>query len=251
VIKEAEAALLCNAARRIITAPSVAGLRIHHGEVIGDAAWPAIISEADHLTLVSTLGDPCRRSQRDSAIEHLLSGIAVCGVCGGRVRVQKNRGFLAYLCVDGFHVSRREDDVDEFVTEVTLQRMERPDLADLMASEPDAETAAAQAKAAELRARLDAFYLEAAAGGLSPAALSAIEARLLPEIEAAEKKALPKFVSPLVTEVAGSEARERWEQLPITAKREVISTLMTIRIMPTTPGRRTFDPDSVAIEWKS
>ncbi len=93
--------------------------------------------------------------------------------------------------------------------------------------------------------------MEAAAGGLSPAALSAIEARLLPEIEAAEKKALPKFVSPVVTEVAGSEACERWEQLPITANREVISTLMTIRIVPTTPDRRTFDPDSLAIEWKS
>ena len=81
--------------------------------------------------------------------------------------------------------------------------------------------------------------------------MSAIEARLLPEIEAAEKRALPPFTSPLVTEVAGSEARERWEQLPITAKREIISTLMTVRIMPSTRGRRTFDPDSVRIEWKS
>ncbi len=142
--------------------------------------------------------------------------------------------------------------MDAYVTEVVLQRRERPDLADLMASEPDADTAAALAEAQEKRARLNEFYDAAAEpDGPSPQAIARIEARLLPEIEAAEKRALPKFVSPLVTEVAGSEARERWEQLPITAKREVISTLMTIRIMPTTPGRRTFDPDSVAIEWKS
>ncbi|HYO36517.1 MAG TPA: recombinase family protein [Geodermatophilus sp.] len=237
--------------KRLCVNPGYAGKRVHQGKVVGDAAWPPLVSEADHLALVAKLGDPARRTQRDSAIKHLLSGIAVCGVCGGRMRVQKNRGFLAYLCVDGFHVSRREDDVDEYVTEVTLQRLERPDLADLMAGEPDPETVAAQAKAAELRARLDAFYVEAAAGGLSPAALSAIEARLLPEIEAAEKRALPRFTSPLVAQVAGSEVRERWERLPITAKREIISTLMTVRIMPSTRGRRTFDPDSVAIEWKS
>lgn len=236
--------------KRLCINPGYAAKRVHQGKVVGDATWPPLISEADHLALVAKLGDPRRRTQRDSAIKHLLSGIAVCGVCGGRMRVQKNRGFLAYLCVDGFHVSRREDDVDAYVTEVTLQRLERPDLSDLMASEPDADTAAALAEAHEKRARLDGFYDAAAAGELTPQALSRIEARLLPEIEVAEKRALPRFTSPLVTEIAGSEVRERWERLPLTAKREVITTLITVRIMPSTRGRRTFDPDAVAIEWK-
>ncbi len=237
--------------KRLCINPGYAGQRVHQGKVVGDAAWPAIISKADHLQLVAKLSDPTRRSQRDSTIRHLLSGIAVCGVCGGRMRVQKNRGFLAYLCVDGFHVSRREDDVDAYITEVTLQRLERPDLADLMANEPDADTTAALAEAKEKRSRLNEFYDAAAAGELTPQALCRIEARLLPEIEAAEKRALPQFTSPLVTEVAGSEARERWEKLPIPAKREVISTLMTVRIMPSTRGRRTFDPESVQVEWRS
>jgi site-specific DNA recombinase len=237
--------------KRLCVNPGYAGKRTHRGKVIGPASWPPILDETTHLALVAKLGDPARRSQRDSAVKHLLSGIAVCGVCGGRLRVQKNRGFLAYLCVDGFHVSRRETDVDEYVTEVVLCRLERPDLADAFTDTADAETAAALAEAREKRARLDGFYDAAAAGELSPQALSRIEARLLPEIEAAEQRALPRFTSPLVTEVAGSEARERWERLPITARREVISTLMTIRIMPSTRGRRTFDPESVAIEWRS
>ncbi|SFU07189.1 Site-specific DNA recombinase [Geodermatophilus amargosae] len=238
--------------KRLCINPGYAGKRVHQGKVVGDAAWPAIISEADHLQLVAKLGDPARRSQRDSAIKHLLSGIAVCGVCGGRMRVQKNRGFLAYLCVDGFHVSRREDDVDAYVTELTLRRLERPDLADLMASEPDADTAAALAEAARLRAKLDEWYVAGTQkDGPSPMAVARVEAELLPQIEAAEKRALPPFTSPLVSEVASSEARDRWEKLPITAKREVISTLMMIRIMPSTRGRRTFDPDSVTIEWRS
>jgi hypothetical protein len=54
-----------------------------------------------------------------------------------------------------------------------------------------------------------------------------------------------------VAEVVGSGARERWERLGITQRREIISTLMQIRIMQTTRGRRTFDPESIEIEWRS
>jgi hypothetical protein len=44
---------------------------------------------------------------------------------------------------------------------------------------------------------------------VTPQTLSRIEARLLLEVDAAERRALPRFTSPLVTAVAGSDARER------------------------------------------
>ncbi len=237
--------------KRLCINPGYAGKRVHQGKVVGDASWPAIISEVDHLTLVAKLGDPSRRSQRDSAIRHLLSGVAVCGVCGGRIRVQKNRGGLGYLCVDGFHVSRRETDVDEFVTELVLARLERPDLADAFTETADAETAAALMEAREKRARLDGFYDAAAAGELTPQALARIEARLLPEIDAADRRARAAVTSPLVAATAGVNARKHWAKLSLPQRREIVSTLMTVRIMPTRRGSRTFDPESVAIEWKS
>src|SRR3954469_11815229 len=160
--------------KRLCVNPGYAGKRTHRGKVMGAASWPPILDESTHLALVAKLGDPARRSQRTSAVKHLLSGIAVCGVCGGRLRVQKNRGFLAYLCVDGFHVSRRETDTDEYVTEVVLCRLARPDLADAFTDATDAKTAAALAEAREKRARLEGFYDTAAAGELTPAALARI-----------------------------------------------------------------------------
>jgi len=237
--------------KRLCINPGYAGKRVHRGQVIGDAAWPPILDEATHLALVAKLGDPRRRTMRDSAIKHLLSGVAVCGVCNGRIRVQKNRGFLAYLCVDGFHVSRNEDDVDEFVTEVVLARLERPDLADVLAeSRDDDGTAVALAEAREKRARLEGFYDAAAAGELTPAALSRIEARLLPEIDAADRRARAAVTSPLVGDTAGPDARKRWAKLTLPQRREIISTLMTVRIMPTVRGSRVFRPESIAITWK-
>jgi len=237
--------------KRLCINPGYAGKRVHQGRVVGDADWPPLLDEATHLALVAKLGDPRRRTQRDSAIRHLLSGIAICGVCGGRIRVQKNRGFLAYLCVDGFHVSRRETDVDEFVTEVVLARLERPDLADVLAYKSlDDETTAALAEAREKRARLEGFYDTAAAGELTPAALARIEARLLPEIKAAERRARATVTSPLVAATAGVDARTHWAELSLPQRREIISTLMSVRILPTVRGSRTFNPESIAIEWR-
>jgi DNA invertase Pin-like site-specific DNA recombinase len=243
--------------KRLCTNPSYAGLRTHQGKILRDdagnpvaTAWPSLIDQADHAALVTRLTDPNRRTQRDSAVRHLLSGIAVCGVCDGRVRVQKNRGFLAYLCVEGFHVSRREDHLDAFVEAVTVARLQRPDLLDLLTEDQDEDVAAAIAEARDKRTRLNEFYDAAAAGELTPAALSRIEARLLAEIEDAERRARPSTVPAVVTDAAGPDAADRWAQLSLPQKREIISTLMEVRILPTTPGTRMFNPDHIEIEWK-
>jgi site-specific DNA recombinase len=237
--------------RRLCTNPAYVAKRVHRGTVVADATWPPILDEATFYALKAKFSDPKRRTQRNSAVKHLLSGIAVCGPCGGRIRVQKNRGFLAYICVDGFHVSRREDHVDDFVTAVILERLSRPDVLDLLADNDDAEVQAAQAQAAELRARLHGFCDAAAAGELTPAALARIEATLLPQIEQAEKRARTAVVSPVVAAAAGPDIAERWGALPLSTRRELIDTLMMVEIMPTGKGRRQFDPSSIRITWKA
>ncbi|MGI8680815.1 MAG: recombinase family protein, partial [Mycobacteriales bacterium] len=176
--------------RRLVTNPAYVGKRVHRGKVVGEAVWPALVDEATFYTCVSRMSDPRRKTVRDSAIKHLLSGIAICGVCGARVVVQKNRGSRAYLCPDGFHVSRRQDHVDDLVTKVLVTRLARPDVLELLGgAQSDDRVSAALGEAAEKRARLESFYDSAAEGELTPAALARIEARLIPEIEAAERYA--------------------------------------------------------------
>ncbi|NEN51041.1 recombinase family protein [Modestobacter muralis] len=237
--------------KRLCVNPGYAGKRVHQGKVVGDAAWPALLDEGTHHALVARLTDPKRRSQRDSAIRHLLSGVAVCGVCGGRVRVQKNRGSDAYLCVDGFHVSRREDLVDNLVEAVTVARLQRPDVLELLAAGDDEDVAGALDEVREKRARLEGFYDAAAAGNLTAAALSRIEANLLPEIAAAERRAHGAVLSPIVADVAGHDAAERWAGLTMPQKREVITTLMEVRIMPAGRGNRAFRPEDIEITWRT
>jgi site-specific DNA recombinase len=85
---------------------------------------------------------------------------------------------------------------------------------------------------------------------VTPQALSRIEALLLPEIDAAERRALPRFTSPLVAEVAGADARDWWAHSSIVQKREVISTPTETRPMQSKPGRWKLDPYSVEIIWR-
>jgi DNA invertase Pin-like site-specific DNA recombinase len=236
--------------RRLVTNPAYIAQRVHRGQIIGVGQWPAILDEQTYWRCVTRVTDPARRTTRESAIKHLLSGIAECAVCDTPVKVQKNRTHIAYLCPAAFHVSIKTTLLDDYVSAVAVERLSRPDALELLAG-PDGSDDAAQAaaEAAEKRVRLDGFYDAAARGELTPAALVRIEQRLLPEIEAADRRSRQVRVSPVLRELARPDVAELWAGLPITVRREVISTLMRVRVRPTVRGSRRFDPERVEIEW--
>ena len=76
-------------------APRNAGLSVYRGEVVGSARWPAILAEDTWRGVVAVLDDPGRRTTPGRPPRWLLSGLAVCGVCGARV-VSKPRVALAW-----------------------------------------------------------------------------------------------------------------------------------------------------------
>jgi DNA invertase Pin-like site-specific DNA recombinase len=70
--------------RRVLISPRIAGLREHNGEVVGKAAWPAIIDEATHDRLVGLLSNPERRPANYGRPRvHPLAGLVYCGSCDG------------------------------------------------------------------------------------------------------------------------------------------------------------------------
>lgn len=233
--------------RRMIENPTYAGLRTHRGEVTGTATWEPIISVEDHERIKAMFSDPKRLTHQGSDPRWLLSGIAVCGVCGGPMRRAKNRGHGTYTCQRGFCVVRRIEATDEYVTESVLRRLEKPDFAEHCVEE-DGASADAIKEVAALRARLEAFTDSAADGELTPAALARIEQKLRPQIAAAERRVRATFASPIVAHLAGPDARARWIDLDIAEKRAAVKALAAIRILKIGRGKR-FDPESVEIDW--
>jgi site-specific DNA recombinase len=82
---------------RMLSSRRIAGIREHKGEVVGDAAWPAIIDRKTHERLRETLTGPHRR--RDPVVRsYLFTGVVVCGRCGAKLIAGKNNGARAYRC---------------------------------------------------------------------------------------------------------------------------------------------------------
>lgn len=70
----------------VLRRASLAGLREHHGEVVAEGLWPAIITPEQHRRLRAILDDPTRR-QRRPVRTYELTGLVRCANPGCRVRM--------------------------------------------------------------------------------------------------------------------------------------------------------------------
>ncbi|MFC9941218.1 recombinase family protein [Nocardiopsis alba] len=256
------------ALKALITNPRLVGDRVHQGVVVGSADWPAIFNRETYLAVVSRLTDANRGRRRDASIKHLLSGFAVCDVCGGSMFVLHPKGGPAYSCGGKErgrssgpgslgHVSRSTKRVEADVESVVTARLAREDLVDLLASRESRDEGQMQRLRDELasaRAQLEEARNAAAARKLSVMSLAALETALMPEIESLEERLRVVRLPPVVGELAVPDVdvvRERWEALPLLTKRLVIQTLLKeIRVKPVGRGRRNYTiAESLEFVW--
>lgn len=240
--------------RRKLLSPTYAGWRVHKGNRVA-ATWEAIFTDDEHDAITAILTNPVRLTQHGSAPVHLLTGIAECGKCGGRVGRTKNgaSGTDSYCCRKGFCMARRKNIVDEVVEAVLIARLSRPDIHELLANvtEDGSELREARTQIRTLQARLTQFEEKAIAGQLEPDEYVRLREGIRRRIEVAEARAraAAPAKSPVVARIAGPEAAETWRTLPIENRREVVRSLMRVFIDPA-PQSEITNPEYVRIEWK-
>jgi site-specific DNA recombinase len=127
--------------RRALLAPRTAGLREHHGQVLGPAAWPAILDETTRRRLVELFARDDRKRQGRPRI-YLLSGLATCGREGcGRPLVGASAGAKRpkYACRKSvgshFGCGRTWIDapaLDSYVTEMVITALSSPGFAEAL-----------------------------------------------------------------------------------------------------------------------
>jgi site-specific DNA recombinase len=233
-----------------------AGLRQHNGHVLDgvEVKWPALISEVDHHRLVAMFADPARDKWRcPGYARHLGTGLYRCGrgSCDGRMRVVSQAGKAnRYDCRECHKVSRLQDPVDELVCALLVARLSRPDVLAVLTEPDDEPRQEAATEAARLRAQLSEAIEMVDAGRLSLTSFSELEARWLPQIAEAEKRARPAWLPDAVGDVAGPDAASRWATTPIGDRRAILDALLTVTILPTERRFQPFDPASVQVEWR-
>ncbi|MEV0898359.1 recombinase family protein [Actinoplanes sp. NPDC049802] len=239
--------------RKVIINPRHAGLRFTNGQEVGPAAWPAIIEPETWRAVSRTLTNPERVTTPGRGGKlHLLSGIAFCGVCGAPLRVGHSKSTKAYRCFVKACVSRRSDYFEEYVEEIIIERLSRPDAAALLVSDDDGgERERAAQEAERVRHRLDEAALAFAGGLITARQLSTITEQLRPQLADLEAAAAPppdraKVLGRLI---GSPDVRKAWESLNRDAQRAVVRLLLSITV---NRGRRGpgWSVDGIEIEWR-
>jgi site-specific DNA recombinase len=243
--------------RDMILRPRNAALREYHGEIVGPGRWEPILTAEEFYQAQAILTNPARRTTpgRDGLV-HLLSVIARCGVCDAGVTVTKSRPYKGlsrrvYRCPRRVHIIRDQESVDDLVKHVILARLALPDAGKLLADRSRSDTTEAAARRAqELQDRLRDAAEAYAAGAVTLAQLTAINAVIKPELEEAQAEAAsPSRAKVLGDLVAGPDPAEVWEKLSPHQRRAVVALLVEVKIMPTHHGPP-FDPEAIKITWK-
>lgn len=237
---------------RMMKSPTYIGVRTRRGEIGGSGKWPAILTVEQHERLVAMMNDPARRRQRGTDPVWLLSGIAICGVCGEPMRRRKisnkRTSHDSYCCANNCF-SIQIEGVDRIVEEAVLRRLEDPRILQLL-SAGDAESADIWAEVRNLRIRLDEAVDAAAEGKLSIEALGRIEARIGPQIKAAERRARSTFRSPKLAAAAGPQARRVWKGSSMADKRDILRAFVVPKLYPSgISGTKYVHPAYIRLWW--
>jgi len=245
------------ALRDILAAPRLAGKRTYRGEIVGATAHPPIITESEHLALVSLLRDPARLTRTGGSEPKWLGTHLYYCCCGSRnIKVGGKAGKrMAYRCHDygdgNRHVTRDARMLDHYVESVIVERLALPDIAEaLVPNESGIDVAAVENERRALNVRLDDVARAYADGAVTLAQLTTATRSITDRLDALDA-VLAEAVerSPLVGLAGREDVAELWQHQPIGRKRLVLDTLLTVTLLPV-KASRVFDPNGVRIEWR-
>jgi len=257
---------------RMLGSPRLAGLKTHHGEIVGPAAWPAIIERETHERLKVRLKPRGQRALR--VRKRLLTGMIFCGRCGVRlytkVSTRRRKSDTVrtplYSCVtepgrgQGTACGRLAvvaNPVDEEVGSQVTAALTGPGLARAMSAfkGDDSVKAGLSARLVEDQERLDELAEDYADGNLTRGEWRAARNRLVSRLEEAERRLSRVEPSSVLTELANSteKLRTRWDAEDVVWRRAVVEAVVE-RVEVAPKGHRggnRFDPERITVQWRA
>ena len=252
--------------RRALLAPRTAGLREHHGQVLGRAAWPAIFDETTRRRLVELFARDDRKRQGRPRT-YLLSGLATCGREGcGRPLVGASAGAKRpkYACRKNvgnhFGCGRTWIDapaLDSYVTEMVITALSSPGFAAALqarlAWDGDTSSLTAQRDADEralAELTRDRYVRRIIQEPEYLIARRELDARIADAEEVLARQPQTRFLIDLPK--GEMELRTAWQKRwTLDEQRRVLR--MALRGLVINPPKRSlprFDPDRVDPDWR-
>lgn len=246
--------------RDMLLRPRNAGIAVYRGEEVGRGKWDPIVEETKYRAVAAILKDPSRTTTPGAAPKWLGSILYRCGrgECPHFVYVTQSGGrrFPSYRCQTGHGGGRRAEIVDQYVEDVVVERLSRPDAHDLLEPAPDGvDVAALQTEAEEIRMRLRNLAGKYGAGEIGDMQFSVGSDTARAQLEGVTKQlARAATQDPLVGLVGAPDVRKAWKALELEQQRNVLRALVEVTLKTPRPGRMPdggyFDYDAIHFAWK-
>jgi site-specific DNA recombinase len=251
------------AVRALLLNPRNAALRTYQPdktvppEIVGAAAWPAIVSEQAWRGVRVMLTDRARLTPGagfHTGRKHLLSGIATCSECGGALTsapAPRPGGSVRYACKHSgcMKVKRSAADVDAWAIAHVVEILADPENVEALTRRRDIDTAELAARLKEIEGdRKQAASMIgtkqitlaqlAVMNGDWDAEVAGIEAQMR---DAAKYAVLRRFIG-------ADDAGELFDGMTLDEQRAVVRLLVTVVVRPGQAPRRPFDRSLVVVK---
>jgi site-specific DNA recombinase len=245
--------------RGLLRSGRIAGLREHLGEVVGLAQWNPIIDPADRDRVLARMAERVASGRRTPR-RYVLSGLLRCGKCGGKLYASPRENSRRYVCLRGpdhggcGRLTVVAEPLEAFLVEAVLQRLDGPELAEVLAGRRGEDGAA------ELSDGLagDQGQLDELAVMFGKQEISAREWRAAREPIERRMVDRQRQLSALTGTDAltglpgnGGHLRDQWETLSLSRQAAIVSAVLDHAVIGAGQlGARSLDPSRVRAVWR-
>jgi DNA invertase Pin-like site-specific DNA recombinase len=253
-----------NTLRNVLTSARISGRREYYGEIVADAAWPAIISAEQSDRLRALLARPAA-SQPRKRRTYLYSGLLRCGRegCGHVLWGRNHDGTRRYTCVKAPGVSGCNrlhiyaEPVEAEIRDQVLTALESKVFLNKLLRAATGTTSTDEKKVSEkirtLEERRDDLAAEWALGDLTKKEWHTARRTISDELDKLTRSLSRDGHGLALAQFAAMEGDcwDRWDQLTNGTRRALVeATADPITITPA-QHRGKFDPDRIKITWRA
>jgi len=234
--------------RTILVNPRYAGHAVYQGTTNGkQGTWEALVEDDVFRLVEAKLADPRRKTQQGTDRKHLGAGLFECKKCETKLRSWSGN---RYRCPNGC-LTRAQQHIDNLVRKTIRERLARPDLAELITPAESDKTKSASEEVKRLAKRLERIEADYDAELIDGRRYKVSSQKVMAELaEARLTQARLSTRHAAASTLVAADPVAAFDSAPLMIRRNVVDALCVVKVAPTPRGRKTFDPESVAIEWR-
>jgi site-specific DNA recombinase len=259
--------------KRMLTSGRISGQREHHGDLVGPAVWPAIITAPDTVRLRSILSDPARNRGGGTARTYLLTGLVRCGRCDVPMSARRTgTGKRRYVCsadrggCDRCGTSAGLDDpgerpdpmspvgIEDLLIEAIFVRADSPKLVKALSDrQAKAGVDDQVAELEDLEGRLEQLATDHYVDQLiDRRSFLAARKPIMAKLDAVRAQLARRQRGDALAGLVGEGALPRaWPAMSFDRRRAVVEAFVEVVVIaPTDRADNRFNPTRVEVEWR-